>query len=358
MLNILVADFYPKPAHRYLNDMLIESLSRYAKVTVVSVNDYFSLERKHFQEKDVDVIDIKVKEKKGKIGTRVYCSKIQQKISKLVKNSDYSICFVLSYDTIAFSRNYHILKKIPIILCEHSNIDELKNRIKRWFYKLYAKKVYHVVWESKFKEYLVNIQKITKENIFVVSHPLTLQANIDSDKKYDCVGLCQANSDEFIKELLSIRDKVAENHLKLLLRSRNMIFNDGNVCVFNDYIERDKYVLYISQGQYSFVATPPSYVYRMSGSIYDAFALYKIVLTTNEFYPKIYRDLYPGICVHINDANELITLLNKGIEYNEEIMSSFEKFREDHSVEKLNETINKMLFFLKEKTNDNHKDAL
>lgn len=347
-MRILVSDFYPKKAHKYLNLKLIRALSEYADVTVVSINGLYEEERASFMQSNIEVVDFNVNERTGRLGTRLWCIAIQKKFKKLLKTSkskyDLSVC--MSYDTIALGVGAKLTKSIPLVLCQHSNIDEFSNHIKFKFAKRYLYQTTHIVFEEAFKDYLSKQFNIDKGKIFYVPSPITLDATPTTDQpteSFDCIGLCNANSDEMIQNIVDNCQFYQENNISLVFRSKTVKSNCENIRIISGYLEREEYIRYIKQANCIFVATPPQYNYRLSGSVYDAFALHKKVLTTNQFYAENYKNKYPGICFFVKNEKEFGTAILNFRSEQTGADQVFDTFISDHSITATYEKIHEML---------------
>ena len=97
----------------------------------------------------------------------------------------------------------------------------------------------------------------------------------------------------------------------------------------------------MNSGRTVFVPLPKSYIYRLSGSIYDALSRGKIVYTNSKFYSNEYERRYPGICVYVGSVDDLIFQLEKKEE--PYVIESFQKFLNDHSIERVGNEIKKMV---------------
>lgn len=354
-MKVLIVDFYPKQAHRYWNNIIIKAFAKFANVTVISINNYYDDEKTQFIRNNIEVVDLEVKEYSGRVGTRLWCIRIQKRIKKYLRSysKQYDIMCCLSYDTIAMAFGRNLTKVLPLFLCQHSNIDELLNPIKLKFAKRYLYNTYQIILEQAFKDFLTEQIAINPERIYTIPHPITIQEITDNHSGfiYDCVGLCHANDDSIVQAIVNQGDKYKSNDLCLVLRSKNVVSKVDNIKIINRFLERSEYLEYLKNAKCVFVATPKSYKYRLSGSIYDALALYKVVLTTNDFYPTMYKDMYPNICIRVNGDDDLFDLIssfhNNKYNYNE----IFARFIKDHSISKCEDSIRELLANIETKLN-------
>ncbi|MBQ7863267.1 MAG: hypothetical protein IJ353_02245 [Lachnospiraceae bacterium] len=358
-MKILITDLWPKEAHRSLNTMLITSLARYADVTVISINDYYKKNDTLFKKLNISCVDVYANEKTGRIGTRVYCLQLQKITNKIIKNSIFDCAICMSYETTCLPLSAGVYSRIPTILCEHSNLDDLQKKVKRFIAKKLIKTCYHLVFEKEFKNWMVNELSVQEQKVFVVAHPITLEHDdCESSDRYDCVGLCNANDDLFIQEIITCCETNHLSNLKMAFRSKKLVSKNDNINIISSFLDRDEYRSYYRDTKCVFVATPSNYQNRLSASIYDAISYNKIAYTTNRTLSKLYSNQYPGICVYVSSGKELIDILTNGKENTENLDEMFDKFKEDHSAKSFDCQVKKMLnvfseiLFGKETTNE------
>ncbi|MGX7199925.1 hypothetical protein ACWOEH_08725 [Enterococcus nangangensis] len=347
MNNILVADFILVEAHRTININIIDAISRNNVVSVVNINGYFDDVKEKWIRSGIEVISKNISmNANNSIASRYFGIKVAKLVSKISKNNNYDLVISLGFDTIAYSFSKMILKKTPIALFHHKNIDELQNKLKLFLFNRYKNQVNHLVFEQFFKDHLTNKLGVKQNLIYVIPHPVE-SINLDkksNENKYTSVGLCNSNSEEFVSGLLRLNPILAENDIWLLLRSKTREGDYGNIRLVKGFLNLNTYSNFINSAQTVLVPIPSNYVYRLSGSIYDGLCRKKIVYTTSKFYGQEYEKRYPGICIFIKNETDYIENLKKTIAYREE---SFEKFIKDHSINsvsfELKKSINSMI---------------
>lgn len=342
MLKVLVVDFLFVEAHRVANINFIEAIATSAKTTVFSANGYYKNNVEPWREKNINVIEVgNIPVTTGKFSSRIRSLKLMYRAAQIVKSGYYDLVVCEGFEILSFALGYKFFNNIPVALFHHKNIDELVNPIKLQAFNFYKNKVYHFVFEKFFKEYMINIIGIPKNNIMVIPHPvpnLSEKQNDIYNDRLDCVGLCNSNSEQFINQVKAKNDILSSHHLKLLLRSQEDSVNLSNVTIIKGYLEENIYRNYIRIAKSVLVPIPDTYVYRLSGSIYDALAQRRIVFTTSKYYGQHYRELYPGICIYVKNVDDFI---NKLIDLDRitNVEKSFDKFICEHSMEQVSQKL-------------------
>lgn len=335
MNRILITDFILVEAHRYMNIDLIRSFANNAIVDVISVNGYYNDCVDVFRNERIHIIDVRVDSSRtGMIRNRLFSIKIMIIVQSIILANKYDLVISLGFETLAFSLKTNFSGNIPVAVLHHKNIDELRCLLKRMVFNLYKNSVSHLVFEEYFAKYLVEKIQVRKELVHVVGHPVyVINTGLNTNAtQYDCVGLCGSNSEYFINKIIKIADVFEKEEIRILLRTKKEYSLFTNyVKLIKGYFSRSDYDVYLNSTRAVLVALPDSYVYRLSGSIYDAFAHRKIVLTTSWFYGKEYGDRYPGICLHISDELDFLNKL-KNLKYDDSVENSFQKFLNDHTI--------------------------
>lgn len=333
MNRLLIADFICIEAHRDMNIHLIECFSQNFGIDVISVNGYFNEVKEKWKRLGLGVIDLtEPRRKQNPITDRVWSARVMRLTKKIIEKKQYDILIALGFETLGYVLASNFSHDLPVVLFHHKNIDELSSRIKRVFFGLYKNKVHHFVFEDFFANHMVHDLHIKKDKVHVVPHPVSenqrLQENIF---KYDCVGLCNSNSEEFIQEVIDQNDFIIGNKLNIVLRSRNRTFESDGLEVIKGFLEDKIYSSYLDSSKTVLVAIPDTYVYRLSGSIYDALSRRKIVFTTSKYYADDYGRRYPGVCIAIAGVDDFIYKLTHTSQ-DRDIEQSFDNFIQEHSM--------------------------
>ena len=347
MRKILIADCLFVEAHRQMNIDLINAISQCAEICIVSLNDYYKDET--LFKNRVSVIPINLNLKNGSIGIRLSRITLNHRIKKIIKKDNYDAVIYLGFDTVAFSVPSGNNNKTPVFLFHHNNIDELTSNLKRVIFGRYKGKTYHIVFEEFFRDRLINDIHVPSDRVFVVPHPAKSVVSVKTDKSYDCIGLCNSNDEGFIQEAINKDSDFKNRGIHILLRSKLQEKKEGAVEVIKGFMEKEVYDELMAAGKTVFVPLPESYIYRLSGSIYDALSRGKIVYTTSKYYAQEYEKRYPGTCKYVGSVDELIERLQE--KRNSGASASFQKFIDGHSIETVSNEIKRMVSTVLKETN-------
>ena len=329
-MKILIADFLFVDAHKEMNKDFIYAISKFSQTDVISLNGYYDDQKEEFNTYNINIIDIEVVRKTGPIGARCFSLNLMRLTGKIARNK-YDAVLCLGFETTLFGLGYSSFNRIPLFIFHHKNIDELTNKLKRIAFSCYKNRVFHVVFEEFFRDRLVRGIGISADKVFVIPHPVKPTRIVPTDKKYDCIGLCNSNEEGFILEAIDRDGDFQKYGLHILLRSKSLEKKEGAVEVIKGFLSKDVYDELMAAGKTVFVPLPDTYIYRLSGSIYDALARGKLVYTTSTYYAQEYEKRYPGTCKYIESVTQLIKMLHE----QEDIYSnsSFQMFIEEHSID-------------------------
>lgn len=348
MKKILIVDFLFVQAHNDFNKNIIECFAKYNKVTVLDVNNYYYSERELWERNGVKVISKSLKLKKtGAFMSRLYSLVLMKMAEKQYHEGSYDLMVTLAYDTFAFAIGRTFMKGIPVALFNHKNIDELGSSLKLKAFNTFKNRTYHFVFENFIKSFLVEQNGVDIDKCFVIPHPVKFRAisKEGSKKNYDCVGLSNSNSEEFIDAMLQLNEEYKKNGIFILLRSKLKRQSKSNIKIINGFLDYKSYNNYLDKANKVIVPVPAAYSYRASGAIYDAFSRKKIVLTTSKLYSLDYRKRYPGICFGISSAQDVIDRL-KEREHKIQQNQSFNSFLSEHDIQVVANTINQVVEYI------------
>ena len=264
--------------------------------------------------------------------------------SQLCKRNKYDYVICLAFDTCTMIGVHGLFGKVPLVVMHHRNIDELNSKIKRLLFSSYKNSVFHVVFEPFFKERLVQGLAVKQNHVFVIPHPVQDKSSRQTSIMYDCVGLCNGNDEGFIREAIDRERDFSQHNLRVLLRSRKIEKKDGSVRVITGFMQKQAYDELLGSGRTVLVPLPTTYVYRLSGSIYDALSRKKYVYTTSKVYAQDLEVRYPGVCKYFGSINQLIESLQEDAsDGTDGTDGSFGAFIADHSIETVSREIEHMV---------------
>ena len=331
---------------RRMDENIIRELAKIAEVYVVAPKNWYAHEidgAKYIYYEAASEISNK------RIDSYIKDTKIIFYANKLYNQYKFDSCIFASYETAVFSLwliiNQSVLKHSFII--HNNNIDRFNVvPLKKKLFSLYAEKVNHIVLENFIGDYLADEMKIIRQKIFYLPHPLN-QNNIRSERYYDCVGISNSNDDAWIKRIIEIEEQrhtFQNNNCKIILRSKEYTYKDNYLTVIKGWLDDSQYNDYINKAKCIFLPYPPSFQYRMSGSVVDAFSNYTAVIGSKIPLFEYYAEKYGSICKIANSPDDFC---QKVISFtiNENTKKMFEKFNNDHSNEQIKKSLAEMLTY-------------
>lgn len=329
-MNVLIVDFLFADAHKDFNTNIINAISQFADVDVISLNGYYDNVCMMYP-KRIQIVNLYAERKTGTIGARFHSLNLMKQSAKLLKEKVYDAVFCLGFETIITGLAINKFRGTPVFLFHHKNIDELTNKTKKIMFGLYMRKVYHIVFEEFFGKRLIEDIAVPSNRVFVSPHPAKMIPCVQTDKTYDCVGLCNSNDERFISDAINRSKEFEDKGVTMLLRSKTVENSGKAVEVIKGFLQKEVYDELIAAGKSVFVPLPSDYIYRLSGSIYDAISRGKPVYTTSKFYAEEYERRYPGILYYVESVEDLmLQLLNRKDFAMAEL--SFRKFIDEHSI--------------------------
>lgn len=262
-------------------------------------------------------------------------------VRKQIKNIKPDLIYISVYETKLFPLSrllFGNLKKVAIV--ENVNIDFLCKKRHSLMYRIFAKKVHHIVYEPLFAEYIQNKYAISEELTHVIPHIQyvneyqedTMQSDV-KENMYDCIAISGSNNEGFVNEIVRLEKNFHyfEKHkIKCLIKCKNVQYESEYLNITGSFIPTEEYKRLYKECKVVLVPFPLSYRYRMSGCIVDAFSYHKPVVSSNIELAKYYNKQYGNIIKpysNMQDAiSEIIKICNNS---NEEY--SFKAFEHDHS---------------------------
>lgn len=336
MKKILVFDFLFVKEHKLMNLRFVEAFSKFCDVTLLSGNGYYNDCREELFGYGVKVQSFTYCRGEGKLDSRFNCFDLAKAAVSSFPNNKFDVVFCLAFETVAMpvgTLRKLLSKSGRIYLLHHRNIDELNHPIKRLAFSFYKNRVCHVVFEDYFAKRLCELG-VERNRVFVVPHPVVPSIEPLQSLEYDCIGLCNSNDECFIDSVICEMEKCPSLNLNIVLRTKKERPKSNGIIHFvQGFISDDDYRLYFLKTRYVFVPLPKTYKYRLSGSIYDALAKGKMVITTSYSHYSELDSHYPGLCFYASSAREFLLLLaNNDIRYPK---MSIDEFYADHSMQRL-----------------------
>lgn len=264
------------------------------------------------------------------------------KLRNYLKKTSYDVIYIASYDICTFMLAFVLLFKWHnrIILQEHNNIDQLSNKYKLYMYKTYMNCVNHFVFEDSFKKHLENMG-VKSQRLFVVPHicndfPLEPYRNKDTV----VISVSSSNDDQEIKEILeneSLKTKLYQNNIKLIIKSKEISYENDYIRVFNSWLENEELVSLYNQASHVMLFFPKTYKRRVSAVFMEAISRGKFVISKKIPLIENYKEQYPGICSFYRHIDELSEIMDFDVEC---YKYDRERFIYDHCQDTVNQYLN------------------
>jgi hypothetical protein len=165
-------------------------------------------------------------------------------------------------------------------------------------------------------------------------------------KEYQCVGLSSSNDENIIESIIRKEEKenlLKQMKIKVVLKSKEFEYDNGYLKVVKGYLEKEVYSDFIDNAQSIYMPFPNRFQFRMSGTLIDALTNNKIVYGSDIPVMRQYSIKYPSICKVVNDENAFIETLLSNNDNNKKLEDEFDKFKEDHSEERIELILAKIL---------------
>lgn len=354
-MKVLFCDLLFQRGNRHIDTRVMDILAGKNEVYVLSSEDH--LVGKLFNKSNIHFLGNKYSENpQGKVSYMVQIIKRMILTAQNAKRLKPDVIYISVYETRVFPIGYLFFdhqSKRKIVLLENNNIDLLSNSIHRAMYKLFAKKVHHIVYENFFGEYLNNVFGISKQKIHMVPHiqyrsEVSDVNSIDKsdDKIFDCICISSSNDDEVIGRMIEYEKETSffrENEISCRIKSKKHLYNDEYLVVDNKFFSNDEYNELYANCKCVLIPFPEGYNFRMSGSIIDAVSHHKRMVTTNFTLARKYSEEYKGIISIGSNIEELFMAILKNCKDYEECTKSFIQFEKDRSEAQVSIKLEEML---------------
>ena len=224
-------------------------------------------------------------------------------IKMMVNVKPYDLILFSAYDELTFSL-FDFSK--PVYVVNHGNVKGLSNRLKRTCLLRISGRCTQVVFNQHMKDEFLRYG-IT--NVRVVSHgcmpPFVLDTNVDlsliSSKLDDetCKVLffpSDSSGDiRFLQEMLNnnaLLSYLQERNMLLVVKSTKVYCQHDNVVVIKTYLSQSVYQALFLRSNVILIAYPNSFVFRVSGVLFECLGNNKSVLIKNIPALKIYEGYF------------------------------------------------------------------
>jgi len=283
-------------------------------------------------------------------------------ILKSININSYDLIFISSYETISFALAWPRKLKSRVVILNHNNLDELKDLLKKFFFKRIPKYAEHIVFEKYMKEYIIENIRVPNK-IWVIHHPVDLGKVQDyqrlSNSKISNTNVINSklifapsgsNDENFISQLINLQKEegfLNSTIFSLLIKSKQDEYQDNHLIVSKRYFSYEEYLMYLGNASLLLLPYPKDFKYRMSAVLFDAFVFKKSIIASSIPLFRYFVNKYPFIGKVFNNVQEFKEIVYF---YNEQIKNVcsqddmlFEKIQNTYSIKSIKEEVQRML---------------
>ena len=296
--------------HIELNKKIIALMPNKFRKVVINSNGYYN-----FREiKDASFINMNLINFKSRMLTIFFTQLFNYlKIRFVIKDDVNQIKVFTTFENVSFIFAVLLFKKSKKVVFHHDNVDYLRIKYNRFFFKMYMNRISHFVFADFIKERLIEIG-VDEKKVFVIQHPIPANETKISESPNEnlYIGLGHASDNRIIKEIVAYENStkiLSQNRIKLILRSNEFVFKSEVITIINKHLSNKEYNDLYLRAKGVFMFYPKTFEYRFSGAMLDAFRNKKNIIGTNIPIIKHFNNLYPEMCLYFNTIPELFKLL-------------------------------------------------
>lgn len=313
--DFLFVDFMVEDSHRVYCNAIMKAINERSSSVVIEKMDYIDYQ----EDEQHKVHEIETREIVGNypIKARVNTVYNYLKTLNIAKKYEFKKIVVLGYDPVMFSFMYKTLIGMgELFIVEHHQLDEVSvSKWKRRLWDSYKLKVNHILLDKSIVEITSNDFSIPSDKIYVFPHPCMFE-RILIEKKNENTGeikvLCisQSNDANQMKELVEYERKTRffeKNNIKLVIRYNESLLVDGltGFVVIKGFLPEPDYKRLNEECDIVLMLFPLEYRYRCSGTLIDALAAGKKVISSAVPESIFYARTYPALCRTYNKVEDI-----------------------------------------------------
>lgn len=319
MKNFALLDFTFSKQHIRFNTANFEELRKIANLYIVNCENYYTEFAKKYN--NVFLFDsgiTKPKKTLNSVNGRFYIfnnMKFNKHLFEHFNDVKFDAIIIMGFEiiTLAFYKNY-LPKGIPIYIFQHQQLDELENRIKKFFFNTFKNKVHHIVLEETYKSYMEN--ELNVKNVHVVHYVSYVSGKKDIKKdlkKNLLLAISGHNDEELVAQIIQYQK---ERHflnklgLRMYVRSSENSYQDDFLFVGYEYLSAEQYDEKFTEASAILAIIPSFFHHRLSGPVLDAITNGKKVLCSNRYIYETYSETAPSMFTSFSNADELIKILD------------------------------------------------
>ena len=297
-------------SHNMFNSQLIEKLSDEGSILLFSWNrSYDNLKRDNIYIKKLFYIKSKPQNSFAARFILLINTFLNACYLKYFDFRRKSITIIIGYEIISFSICSFLFPRKSYLM-HHMQIDEIKNKLKKYFFTRIKLNFNHVVMTDYIKDYLIENIGLNQNSIRVIPHPiynLKQHSEPDINNYKTFVSLSYSNNESFVNRLIEEEknNKIFErNNCRIIIKSKTFNFCSNGLIVFNKYLSEDEYFNLYNKSTCILSLLNDSFEYRISGTMIDAISAEKQIITLNTRCAEFYKNIFPNsinICKNIDD---------------------------------------------------------
>jgi len=349
MLKVLYIDSLCPKGHKAFNTLTLKAVSKIAlKLKIIATDSCIR--------KDTN-IDINIPGKYfsdiGRTAISKMCYRVREYrkwkwLLQVINQEKPDLIMVSSYETISFSLASKKIK-VPVLAFNHNNIDELKNKVKSFFYKEISDIVTQVVFEEYMAKYLKETIKI-KNKIVVLPHIVVpskikkIKSELLDSEAITLFAPSSSNNFAVIADLKNRKEELLKNRITLISKFPEDL--KDNALILKKYFSDKEYSDYMTTCSAVYVPLPITFNYRVSNVINEAVSCGKPIISHNNEYTRFLKSKYSSLIYIVSKGivEECNYLRNWLKENRNSFWDDRERFLEDHSLKLFIERIR--FFFL------------
>lgn len=330
--DFLIVDFMVEESHKVYCNAIIEEINNKCTSVVIEKDGYIEIK----EDDSHKLFQISTKEIVGNYPIKARLNTIYNflKAYNIAKKYRYRKVLVLGYDPTMFLFMVKELMSMgDIYVVEHHQLDEVcDSDWKRKIWNLYKDKVHHILLDESIVKMVSEEFSLDIDKIHVYPHPCVFKENYKKEEqssKIEVLCISQSNDVYQIQELIDYEKEsyfLKKNNIQIVIRNNSNWDASGldGFKTIDGYLSSDEYNQLNKECDIVLMPFPLQYRYRCSGTLIDALAAGKKVISSSVPESVVYSELYPELCrtySSIHEIGNLILKLNDG--NNEKIRGNF-----------------------------------
>lgn len=318
--DFLFVDFMVEDAHKVYCNALISALSEKYSTFVIEKKSYINGN----SDNNHRIIDINTKEIVGNYPFKARFNTYYNFKNTLKELSNYTFdkIIVLGYDPVMFLLMYKKICSLgKVFLVEHHQLDEVDtSKWKNEIWNRYKNLVNHIVLDESIAVEMSKRFNINRKRIFIFPHPCIFndKKNVKKNEsgKIKVLAISNSNDVRQVNELIESERKFKyfeKSSIEIILREKEGINIDGLTafkCI-KGFLTDEEYMRLNENSDIVWMPFPLDYKYRCSGTLIDAIAAGKKVISSEVLESLAYEKKFPELCKTYSNVNTIYKLINE-----------------------------------------------